>query len=189
MVFNVGTKNHHKLAQIISPKPTISHGRQTSIKLSWRNSNVGIIFNESAISERTDSSQRPNESPPKNPGSQRHIDDDLPLSGLLLAPDGNQITASNPPNLASNVEEEDTGSNEFSPVGLVAVHNEMRQPISAAEQALFPIVFEPALGLLHGGLDGEGRGAVRSVGFHAVLQLLEGLLLPLGKRLGLSARR
>lgn len=149
---------------------------------------IGIVGDEISIDELPPGSHRPDEAPPDEASGEGNIDDDLLLRGLRLVPDGNQVAPAHPPDPSSDVEEEDARGDELAPVALVAADDEVGEAIGAAEEAELAVVLEPALGLLHGGLDGEGRGGVRCVLFEGRLQLLERLLLPLREGLGLLAR-
>ncbi|THU51559.1 hypothetical protein C4D60_Mb06t32300 [Musa balbisiana] len=99
----------------------------------------------------------PDEAPPQQPAGEGDVDDDLLHGGLLVVPDGDQVAPSDPADPASDVEEEQARGDELAPVPLVAVDDEVGQTVRAAQEAELAVVLEPALGLLDGGLDGEGR--------------------------------
>lgn len=70
---------------------------------------------------------------------------------------------------------------------LVSAHDQVRQPIAAAQQPLLRVVVEPPLRLLHARLNGQCGGAARLVELQRRLQLLYRLLLTLRELLRLLA--
>lgn len=151
-------------------------------------SDVGVVDDEVAIDELAVGGDGPDEPPGDDPGGELDVDDDLPHGGLLLAADGDEVAPADPADPAGDVEEEHAGGDEFAPVPLVAADDEVGQPVGAAEQAELPVVLEPALRLLDGGLDGERRGRVGGVLLEGGGELLDRLLLALGEGLGVLAR-
>lgn len=149
---------------------------------------LDVLDDELAIQELSVGSNGPDEAPEHEPRGQGHIDDDFLHGGLLLIPDGDQVAPANPPDPPRDVEEEYPRGDELSPVALVPAHDQVGQPIGAAQQPLLPIVVEPPLGLLHSGLYRERWSAVGGVQLQGRLQLLQLLLLPLGELLRLLAR-
>jgi hypothetical protein len=149
---------------------------------------VGVVDDEVSVDELAVGSDGPDESPGDDLGGELDVDDDLPHGGLLLAADGDEVAPADPPDPAGDVEEEQARGDELAPVPLVAADDEVRQAVGAAEQAELAVVLEPALGLLDGGVDGEGRRAVGRVLVERLGELLDRVLLALGERLGLLAR-
>lgn len=149
---------------------------------------LDVLDDEFTVQELSVRSDRPDEAPEHEARGQWNVDYDLLHGGLLLVPDGDQVTPTHPPNPPGDVEEEYSRGDELPPVALVPAHDEVGQPIGPAQQPLLPVVVEPPLGLLHRGLYSQGRGAVGGVELQRRRQLLQLLLLPLGELLRLLAR-
>lgn len=149
---------------------------------------VLVVDDEVSVDELAVGCNGPDEAPGEEPRGELDVDDDLPHGGLLLAADGDEVAPADPPDPAGDVEEEQARGDELAPVPLVAADDEVRQAVGAAEQAELAVVLEAALGLLDGGVDGEGGGAVGGVLLERGLELLDRVLLALGERLGLLAR-
>jgi hypothetical protein len=149
---------------------------------------VLVVDDEVSVDELAVGRDGPDEPPGEEAGGELDVDDDLPHGGLLLAADGDEVAPADPPDPPGDVEEEQARGDELAPVPLVAADDEVRQAVGAAEQAELAVVLEPPLGLLDGGVDGEGRGAVGRVLLERRGELLDRVLLALGERLGLLAR-
>lgn len=103
--------------------------------------NVGI--DEVSVQERSVGSNGPDEASPGEAVGQGNVDDDLLHGRLLLVSDGDQVASPHPPDPPGNVQEEDAWGYELTPVPLVATHDQVGQPICAAQEPLLPVVIEP----------------------------------------------
>lgn len=148
---------------------------------------LDILGNEVTVDELSVGSNGPAEPPEEQTRGQRNVDDDLLHGRLFLIPDGNKVTPTHPPDPPGDVQKEDTRSDELAPVPLVSAHDQVRQPVGAAQKPLLRVVVEPPLRLLHRRLYRQGGGAVRLVKLQRRLQLLYRLLLALRKLLRLLA--
>jgi len=148
---------------------------------------LNILGNEVTVDELSVGSNGPAEAPEEQARGERNVDDDLLHGGFFLIPDGNKVAPTHPPDPTRDVQEQDPRSDEFAPVPLVPAHDQVRQPVGAAQKPLLPVVVKPPLRLLHRRLYGQGGGAVRRVQLQRRLQLLNGLLLALRELLRLLA--
>lgn len=174
-------------ASFLHEQSQSSHPSCCSIQ-SLRQIRLNVLDNKVTIDKLSVGSNRPNKASEDETGSQRHIDDDLLHGWLLVIAYSNKVAPSDPPDPSSDVQEQQAGRDELTPVPLIAAHYQMRQPIGAAEQAVLAVVVEPSLGFLDGGFDGESRCAIGGVKLQRGFQLLDLLLLALGELLGLFAR-
>ncbi|KAI9091665.1 hypothetical protein K1719_028108 [Acacia pycnantha] len=87
-----------------------------------------------ACNENGLTSDGPTESSEHQTGSEGHVDDNLLLCQFLVIPNRNQVALTHPPNPTRDVQEQNPGHDELSPVPLVSVHDQMGQPVRPAQK-------------------------------------------------------
>lgn len=116
--------------------------------------NLDVLDNKITSDERSVSRNRPDKPSEKQTTCQGHVNDDLLLGRLLLIPYSNQVAPTYPPDPTRDVQEQNPGSDKLTPVPLVTTHDQMRKPIRATKQTLFPVIVEPTFRLLYCCVDG-----------------------------------
>jgi hypothetical protein len=132
------------------------------IYLTWGDGNVGILLQEGIITELSKSSNWPCQTSPEKLPCQWDINDDLLLGRLGLLANSLDILGTSIADPASKVDEADGWVEDITGMAITEgqtwVGDEMGEAISAAEETLLGVVVESSLGLLDGGLQGEGWG-------------------------------